>query len=400
MNSTITLDPRIFDDGLKTPIPPPRKKRGSTLRKGSSLPPSSSFHSADSDSTGGKSPDDLQSSTQSLPSRKLKVGNKKSDKILGESLSDHLSDEPIDSPSSPGSTSAADEVDKSASLTISDKKLSFLLNMLEEEQKQTQSIAEPLDSKQNEDEDDDDDDEFYKNKTPVEEPLFVARKKVTKHICDDDEHIRDFIGNEKDREHDHEHSHDEHDHVISNDPAAPKKPERDFSKYQQQNEVTTVTTTVEIVNDVEFVTTVANSDNVTKVRKSLSRENLPQPPDVPAQRRSTGANEFISEPIVKVDEITVDEVKKSPKFANRTISLNLSDGQSAANSEDLSSRTAPIQTSNSIVDSFNFVPSFPVVKSDAAVKKAVKFDEPPESVAKIPVEEPLFVARKNVTRHI
>lgn len=94
---------------------------------------------------------------------------------------------------------------------------------------------------------------------------------------------------------------------------------------------------------------------------------------------------------IKVDEITVEkmyEVKKSPKSVNRTISLNLSDGQSSHHDEDLSPQTAPIKSSKSIVDSFNFVPScpeiHPVVKSDAVVKKVVKFNEPPESVASEP----------------
>lgn len=364
-NSTITLDPRIFDNGLKTPIPPPRKKR-STLRKGCTLPAAASSTLSSSDSS-DRAEDELRNSTQSLPSRKLKVGNKKSDKILGESLSDHLSDEPVDSPQSrASSTAAADEVDKSAS-TMSDQKLSFLLNMLEEEQKQKQSNEQQASSR-NED-DDGDDEELYKNKTPVEEPLFVARKKVTKHICDDDEHIHEFI--------EHEHNHDDE---------PPKKPERDFSKYQQQQQNNSIDEIQKLEDDDENAKVVVVNG---KVRKTLSRENLPTPPEVPSQRRSTGANEFISAPIIKVDESSslaasssLDEVKTSPRPVNRTISLNLSsvqqhsEGQSSDN-EDVVPQTAPILTTHAIVEKFNFVPScpdiHPIVTSDSA--KKVKFDE-------------------------
>lgn len=365
MNSTITLDSRIFDNGLKTPIPPPRKKRMS-LKKGCSLPPSSSL--CDEVGSSAETIDnEMQNSTQSLPSRKLKVGNKKSDKILGESLSDHLSDEPVDSPPSPAST--ADEIDKSiSSPSMTDKKLSFLMDMLvEEQQKQANNQSNQLDKSRDDGEDDDDDDEFYKNKTPVDEPLFVARKKITRHICDDDEHIREFIHREKDPNH------------PSND--APKKPERDFSKYHQHDD------------EIHHIEDDENAQIITtgKVRKTLSRENLPTPPEVPSQRRSTGANDLISTPIIKIDEIAVvsestmveniatspDEVKKSPKLINRSTSLNLSnvhEGQSS-DSEDVP-QTAPILTTKAIVENFNFdpIPEKSPEKIENSVQPSVKSD--------------------------
>jgi hypothetical protein len=118
--SSISLDARIFDDGKlrkQQPIAPPRKKR-STLKKGSTLPATFSdkqkvkngfrevFCSASVDEIEyiDKEDNSLQERSMtgvrtSTPEKKLKVGNKKSDKFFGEDLSDHLSDEPV-SPSS------------------------------------------------------------------------------------------------------------------------------------------------------------------------------------------------------------------------------------------------------------------------------------------------------------
>lgn len=302
MNSTISLDARIFDNGLKTPIAPPRKKR-STLKKGATLPSTSTDEKIVRNGFKDVFVNGIESHSHSLPyekvdnemtqstrslERKMKVGNRKSDKILGESLSDHLSDEPV----------VHDAVDS----IPSDKKLFFLMNMLEQ-------------SNLN-------DDEIYLNKVPVEEPICIARKKVTKHICDED----DF-------DH-HSHFH-HHEKESQNDP--PKKPERDFSKYQKSEEIAST------------------------VKKALSRENLPTPPQAPPQRK-TGANNAINTPIIKIDDgssatievekkdnlpkVIETEVKKSPpKQLRRPPSLNLARAKEdhEINRED-APQTAPILT--------------------------------------------------------
>lgn len=123
----------------------------------------------------------------------MRVGNRKSDQLLGENLSDSLSDEPyfhnatleMDEvarkkiSTTPKIVAATEKVkvpsspdnDGKLSQTLStslDKKAEFLMAML-----------------------DADDDERYKDKAPVEEPIFIAKKKVIKkHICDDEDHMR------------------------------------------------------------------------------------------------------------------------------------------------------------------------------------------------------------------
>lgn len=277
----VTLDAKIFDSGnyQTPPVAPPRKKR-STLKKGSTLP--TNFGDSDDQSgvrngfkdvfNGGTSRslnyDDIEyidknentiktratveQTDDKLNERKLKVGNKKTDKFFGESLSDHLSDEPvspIEEKANPLSTSPLpkDEADR----TSSDKKFFFLMNMLAQDFEEA---------------------EKYKDKAPIEEPLFVARKKeIKRHICDDDDHMHSH------RFHDNEHDQESRDHV-----AAPPKPDRDFSKYQ--------TSSGEDSGRIEDALQRTAADKVDEsqmrpqIKKAFQRENLPTPPETPKRK--------------------------------------------------------------------------------------------------------------------
>ena len=274
MKSTVSLDPRIFDHGnyRTPPIAPPRKKR-STLKKGSTLPTNfgedhgvrngfkdvfnggtsrslkyDDIEYIDKEDNVIQTRASIEQSEEKLNDRKLKVGNKKTDKFFGESLSDHLSDEPVSPESTPEEQPQSlrqIETDRSSS----DKKLFFLMNMLAQDFEET---------------------EKYKDKAPVEEPLFVARKKeVKKHICDDDDHMHSH------RFHDHEH--DSIDHVT-----APPKPDRDFSKYQANEQK------VETPSEKIAVEKIEEVQKRPIVMKSISRENLPTPPEAP--KRKSGIN--------------------------------------------------------------------------------------------------------------
>ena len=288
MNSSVSLDARIFDSGdfQTPPTAPPRKKRASTLKKGSTLP--TSFPDENVVPNGFKDVfirgskkvlnyDDIEyiddreeSAVQTRASvehddgkeRKLKVGNKKTDKFFGESLSDHLSDEPV--VDNDDQHASIDEADRSST---SDKKLFFLMNMLEQEQEE----------------------EFkYIGKEPIEEPLFVARKKeIKKHICDDDDHM-------------HNHKFHKHEKEPCDHNVAPPKPDRDFSKYQGASETDAMSVEVEPVlsqpetkEDKEIQAKIEDAQaNVEEalnklrgVKKSISREDLPKPPAAP-QRKS------------------------------------------------------------------------------------------------------------------
>lgn len=345
MNSTISLDPRIFDSGSSRspPVAPPRKRR-STLKKGSTLP--TSFESdgtvrngfKDVFAIGGASRvlkyDEIEyndraedakqtrvsSDDENSLERRLKFGNKKSDKLLGESLSDHLSAEPVDDVEvrKKDVIVTHKEVDEADRSTSSDKKLFFLLNMLEHEMAEEHK---------------------YVGKEPVEEPLFVAKKKeIKKHICDDDDHMH----------HQHFHSHEAHER-DSSEIVAPPKPDRDFSKYQasemsESPDVDHKKSLVEIetekilevaaekiksmkVESVESIKVDDGTQTKLRLKKSISREGLPTPPEAPKRRSGVTSNPstptITVETIEFVNSIDDDEVKVV-RENKRPPSLNLS----------------------------------------------------------------------------
>jgi hypothetical protein len=297
LKSTVSLDARIFDSGnyRTPPIAPPRKKR-STLKKGSTLPTTMNDDGAvkngfkDVFTNGGASRvltyDEIENADkeqnvvqtrvdvederkESTLERKLRVGNKKTDKFFGESLSDHLSDEPVET----SKKVSKDEVDRSST---SEKKLFFLMNMLESEMDEVGK---------------------YHLKEPVDEPLFVARKKeVKRHICDDDDYMHARF---------HHHEKEPCDHVV-----APPKPDRDFSKYQ--GNVAETVTKEDAVEKLEEVPTKM------RVKKTISRENLPTPPETP--KRKSGVGSLPGTPTITIENIDfnapnnfVEKIEESEK---------------------------------------------------------------------------------------
>lgn len=316
MKSTVSLDARIFDSGnFRTPpIAPPRKKRGSTLKKGSTLPTAFASDGAvhngfkdvfinggaarvltyddieyiDKDESVIQTRADIEDNDEKLADRKLKVGNKKTDKFFGESLSDHLSDEPVVPTVEEPKSISNDEVDRSST---SEKKIFFLMNMLEQEQEEN---------------------EIYKDMVPIEEPIFIARKKeIKKHICDDDDHM---------------HAHFHHNEKEPCDHVAPPKPDRDFSKYHSNVTESDQKATQDAVNEkLEEV------QAKIRVMKSISREHLPSPPATP--KRKSGIGSMPSTPTITIESIdfntstTNDYLKgeeKAEKQQKRPPSLNLS----------------------------------------------------------------------------
>lgn len=249
--------------------------------------------------------------------RKLKVGNKKTDKFFGESLSDHLSDEPVSPVEEKSPSFQKDELDR----TSSDKKLFFLMNMLAQDFEET---------------------EKYKDQTPIEEPLFVARKKeVKRHICDDDDHMHSH------RFHGHDHDHHEHE-PPSDYVSAPPKPDRDFSKYQTK--VDKAEQRFEIPAEASQVEAEKVEEVLIKpqVKKSLSRENLPTPPEAP--KRKSGINLIPGTPgtptitIESIDFDTPDESisKFDKKQLNRSSSNESWKTPEADRSFDESSRNSSL----------------------------------------------------------
>lgn len=355
MKSTVSLDARIFDSGnFRTPpVAPPRKKR-STLKKGSTLPTTfgegAGVRNGFKDVfIGGASKvlkyDDIEyidkednvvqtraaveSDEDKSPERKLKVGNKKTDKFFGEELSDRLSDVPVNKEVALLEEDPGAVVDATVEfLGNSDKKLFFLMNMLEMEQEEEMK---------------------YNGKEPVEEPLFVARKKeIKRHLCDDDDHMHGQIF------HKHEKDCDHTDHIV-----APPKPDRDFSKYQAAAEEKP---SQEV--DVKKV-----EEPKMRVNRAISRENLPTPPDAPKRKSGMGSvpntptitietiefntsaeNEDNKDDEKKVEEEKVE--KKIEKAVKRPPSLNFSrtPEPEPIERDDEPSPTTPTRFHHEIVD--------------------------------------------------
>lgn len=286
MKSTVSLDARIFDSGnFRTPpVAPPRKKR-STLKKGSTLPTTfgegAGVRNGFKDVfIGGASKvlkyDDIEyidkednvvqtraaveSDEDKSPERKLKVGNKKTDKFFGEELSDRLSDEPVKQEVALLEEEPGAVFDETVAFVgNSDKKLFFLMNMLELEQEEEMK---------------------YTGKEPVEEPLFVARKKeIKKHICDDEDHMHGQVF--------HKHEKD-CDHIV-----APPKPDRDFSKYQASAEE----------KPSQEVEVKKVEEPKVRVNRAISRENLPTPPEAPITKRKSGMSSVPNTPTITIETI-------------------------------------------------------------------------------------------------
>ncbi|CAO1404446.1 unnamed protein product [Diamesa hyperborea] len=327
LKTSTLLDARIFDIGKnqQPPVAPPRKKRNSTLKR-STLPAITINVNGNGVKNGFKdvfgkkkdgvrrlSYDDIEFidkeddepqtrasiERQDSYERKLKIGNRKSDKFFGESLSDSLSDEPIyESKENLKMEKVTVEIETNPvqsqewrhSQTFNsslDQKAKFLMAMLDGEM--SKKVAE---------------EHKYRGQQPIEEPMFVARKKeIKRHICDDDDHMHNH------HFHNHEKSesnvlslNDEPDKGQSHIELGPRKPDRDFSKYQKQEEVE------------EMITNEINSEQELqapmRIKKTVERESMPTPPLAPVapetpKRKSgvigTSSNSQPGTPTIKID---------------------------------------------------------------------------------------------------
>lgn len=339
----VILDAKIFDNGSqRPPIAPPRKKR-ITLKRGATLPETTTsdyIHNGGFKDVFGtivpvsvrrssyddiefidKSDDLLQRRAVSdinfnrssvSPDKKLKVGNKKSDKFFGENLSDSLSDEPMSLDDN--TRNIDDSLTKSNEQLVADhewhhcetfnnsldKKAEFLMTMLDEHDKE--------------------DEEKYKDRTPVEEPLFVARKKIIRrHICDDDEHMHNT----------HFHDHEKEscdlkgqDEPNANDKSqAPPKPDRDFSKYipiesekKIDEEKSNMEKSSEVTGEKNNLKQLSPILAPLKINKVISRESLPTPPATPKRKSGIESTNFQAgtpgTPTIKIESI--DFVTSTP----------------------------------------------------------------------------------------
>lgn len=203
-------------------------------------------------------------------SRKVlpKVGNKKSDKILGENLSD-LS---IGQPEIRKSESDHDPIEQFVEENVAEKK-TVVADQKEATHNKSSSditIDESVAMKEkaallmnilnrySEEPD-------YSNREPVVEEVIVPRKKKTGHICDEDDFHKHFHKHENERSKEDLKAEDLESMIV-----IPKKPQRDLSIYRKSLENVNVTAEV-------APTLVAP----VRRKKSLNRDDMPRPPPRP-----------------------------------------------------------------------------------------------------------------------
>lgn len=238
------MNKEIFDNGSDTPVPPPRRKKHSPNNRSATLPASNASSSEKVIKNGFKDifgdPNDTASK---LDMSNAEVQPKKSTRRIDRLLSE---------PSEPGqSTNDTDEIEKLAA--SSDKKMFFLMNMLHDQINKRDEMA-----------------SFENNEIRVDEFNVITKKKPKKLS---------------------------HDGQVQVDP--PKKPDRDFSRYQKSLSVADVSSSSE------------EPVNLESLCKKLTVED--DVSTAPPQQRKSGAH--------NLTPLAMENDKKSKQ--NRPPKLNI-----------------------------------------------------------------------------
>ncbi|ETN65512.1 microtubule-associated protein futsch [Anopheles darlingi] len=198
----------------------------------------------------------------------------------------------------------------------------------------------------------------YEGMQPIEEPLIVPKKRKSRHICDDHDHLHEKL-----------HAHEKGESTKQEKPAAniilteasievaPRKPSRDFSKYKPlDKEVGKIDQ--EFDSDEEPSSSGAATAAVvrpsrTKQAKSKQRENLPSPPAPPKFQKSLSeslfdrqvSRESTSTPVKSV----VDDTPKAhtPRMLKRIISMPVTEHLNADARPETPQRPALTKSSSS-----------------------------------------------------
>lgn len=253
----------ISVNGDKPPVPPPRKKR--VLKKARSYEDvlDIQFNKKAGFKDVFGEPVSLERQTTSTSHNhiydldnnhdtsvnSLKIGNKKTDKFFGENLSDSLSNEPYvpeESILSRASGNDKDELDMFVETNVQkveqralaadkirdeerlsdnlDKKAAFLMTMLDSYDEKNKMLN--------------DDDERYRGMVPVEEEIIVPKKRITRCICDETDHLLHHLRHDECKEHGKE---DESAKKLEKKDVAtetpPVKPKRDLTLYRKSQEI-------------------------------------------------------------------------------------------------------------------------------------------------------------------
>ncbi|XP_055627462.1 uncharacterized protein LOC129769318 [Toxorhynchites rutilus septentrionalis] len=238
-----------------------------------------------------------------------KVGNKKSDKFFGENLSVSLSENSVVPETKKDTMKDLDELDKIDQFIEKNvlNKRASLVDQKEQPVKATKTEAQKAEMKAEKDyaaeelakeqtlikyideavgKDlnmgkkaeflmamlEDYPEDLYIGMTPVEEPTIVPRKRKTRHICEDEEHMHNLL---------HEHEMKSSQNLITTEASIetpPRKPSRDFSKY---------------LNLKDGYSDSDDSSFTRPVRKHRpSRKNLPAAPMRPKLPKSMSESQF------------------------------------------------------------------------------------------------------------
>lgn len=211
------------------------------------------------------SPTDGSSARKVLP----KVGNKKSDKLLGENLSE-LSDgqlKPVEAvvaepDHDPIEQFVEEHVAEKKTVVADQKEATHNAGDSEVAMKEKAALLMNFLDKYTPEQD-------YSNREPVVEEVIVPRKKKTGHICDEDEFHKHFHAHEK-GENDKLRE-DLTETALEEMIVTPKKPQRDLAIYRKSLE------NVSSTNAEAPATVVAP----VRRKKSLNREDMPSPPPRP-----------------------------------------------------------------------------------------------------------------------
>lgn len=123
--------------------------------------------------------------------------------------------------------------------------------------------------------------DIYRGMEPVEEPLIIPRRAPRKHICDDDEHMHNYIHSISSKHNEpFKEITNKHEDLKINDTASPKKPSRDFSKYKKSMDLS-------ISDDLKVIQNTEITRPIRKKERSISTVTRgfipPQPPLRPAR---------------------------------------------------------------------------------------------------------------------
>ncbi|XP_038118517.1 uncharacterized protein LOC119769587 [Culex quinquefasciatus] len=283
-----------------------------------------------------------------------KVGNRKSDKFFGENLSDSLSNEPVVKERRRSSKKGMEDLDKIDQFVESNvlksevkatvgsdvpkieitkpdgkgveqkvKKVDSVKSMKEldlDDQETQESLIKYLDESVGKETNlgkkaeflmamlEDYPEDKYLGMKPVEEPLIVPRKRKSRHICDDDNHMHGMM---------HKCEKESTKQLITTEASIetpPRKPSRDFSRYLA---------TADGCSDSDD----SCFSRPIRKQRSPSRKALPSPPMPPKLTKSVSEVQFrcnlgdSTGSTAKKTEETGDAKAHTPRMLKRIISM-------------------------------------------------------------------------------